>query len=331
MTNVTSRTKLFLLGLVACGSVLANLVIGPSIGPLDSLAALLGMGPQASDAGVRQVLQELRLPRALAAFGVGSSLALSGVLLQALFRNVLADPYVLGVSGGAAVGALSVWVGLGASAGLIAVQGGAALGAMLSVAALLSLTHRADRSGASQSVLLSGVMIASLSGALVILLMAVAPDAQLRSMVFWLSGDLAWAQTPWLSISLAIAALCGALLLARPLNVLAAGDLRARAVGLDTALWQRGVIVISALLTSGAVVTAGSIGFVGLIAPHSARVLLRSSDHRWVAPASALLGGALVSAADIVARSAIAPQQLPVGAVIALVGAPCFLWLLKQR
>lgn len=328
---MTSRTKLFLLGLIACGCVLANLIIGPSIAPMDSLAALLGVAPQATNAGVRQVLHELRLPRALAAFGVGSSLALSGVLLQALFRNVLADPYVLGVSGGAAAGALATWVGFGAGAGLLAVQGGAAMGAMLSVAVLLLLTHRTDRSGASNNVLLSGIMLASLSGALVILLMAIAPDSQLRSMVFWLSGDLAWAQTPWLSLSLAVAALCGALLLARPLNVLAAGDLRARSVGLESVVWQRGVIVTSALLTSGAVVTAGSIGFVGLIAPHTARVLLRSSDHRWVAPASALLGGALVSAADIVARSAIAPQQLPVGAVIALVGAPCFLWLLRRK
>lgn len=285
-----------------------------------SFAALLGQG----DAAARVVLLEVRLPRVLAAFGVGSALALAGVLLQALFRNPLADPYVLGVSGGAAVGALLAML-LGA--GLGGTQGGAALGALAAVL----VVHALGRHGGTAQLLLTGVVIASAAGALVSVLLAVADSGQLRGMVFWLAGDLGWTNRPLPSLAAGALALAAAVLLGRPLNVLAAGELRAQSVGLDVDLWRFAVFAGCAALTAVAVVSAGTIGFVGLVTPHAARLLLRTSDHRLVAPAAALLGGTLLIAADLVARTAASPRQLPVGAIMALVGAPLFVVLLRRR
>src|SRR5437764_86335 len=214
-----SLRSLLVLAALAAVVFLAALLIGSSgIGVRRALEALGGSG----DAATRSVLLGVRLPRVLAAFGVGSLLALSGVLLQALFRNPLADPYVLGVSGGAAV-------------------------------------------------------------------------------------------------------------VARPLNVLAAGELRARTVGLALEAWRTLLFVACATLTALAVVSAGTVGFVGLITPHAVRLTFRTSDHRIVAPAAALAGGMLLAAADLVARTIASPRQLPVGAIMALVGAPLFMALLRSR
>ena len=149
-------------------------------------------------------------------------------------------------------------------------------------------------------------------------------------MVFWLAGDLSWDTHPLLGVGIAALALAGAVLLARPLNVLAAGDLRARSVGLDVAVWRGLVYGIAAVLTAIAVVSAGTIGFVGLITPHFARLLFRTHDHRIIAPAAALLGGTLLALADLVARTVAAPRQLPVGAIMAVAGTPLFLLLLRQ-
>ncbi len=150
-------------------------------------------------------------------------------------------------------------------------------------------------------------------------------------MVFWLAGDLGWALSPWYSALSAILALAFAFSVARPLNVLAAGELRARSVGLHVEAWRLVVFVACATLTAVAVVSAGTVGFVGLITPHAVRLAFRTSDHRIVAPASALLGGALLAGADLVARTIASPRQLPVGAVMALVGAPLFIALLRTR
>jgi iron complex transport system permease protein len=270
------------------------------------------------------VLAEVRIPRLLAAFAVGGLLALAGVLLQALFRNPLADPYVMGVSGGAAVGAL---LAMTVGAGVLFVQGAAAAGALVVVSAVFVL----GRGGGTPRLLLTGVVLASACGALATVVLALAEDARIRSMVFWLAGDLSWALDPGVSL-VALAVACGlAVVLARPLNVLAAGETRARSVGLDLDLWRALVFLAAAGLTSVAVVSAGTIGFVGLITPHSVRLLFRTADHRIVAPASALLGGTLLAAADLVARTAASPRQLPVGAIMALVGAPLFIALLRNR
>ncbi len=277
-----------------------------------------------SDVAARSVMLELRLPRMLAAFGVGSLLALAGVLLQALFRNPLADPYVLGVSGGAAVGALLAMV-TGVSIGLV--QSSAVAGALIAVLAVYVL----GRGGGSARLLLTGVVLASICGSLVSVLLAAADTTHVRGMVFWLAGDLSWVGSPVLSVLVALVAAAAAVMLARPLNVLASGEIRARSVGLDFGIWRAIVYLAAASLTAIAVVSAGTIGFVGLITPHSVRLIFRTSDHRIVAPAAALLGGTLLAAADLVARTAASPRQLPVGAVTALVGAPVFIALLRSR
>jgi iron complex transport system permease protein len=312
---------LLVLLVLALAVFVAALLIGSSgISPSRTLAALLGSGDEAT----RSVLMAVRLPRVLAAFGVGSLLALSGVLLQALFRNSLADPYVLGVSGGAAVGALLAMI---AGAAATVVQSSAVLGALGAVAMVYLLA----RGGGTPRLLLTGVVLASACGALVSVLLALADTSRVRGMVFWLAGDLEWAVSPWASAGAALLAVVLAVVVARPLNVLAAGELRARTVGLALDAWRTLLFVACATLTSIAVVSAGTVGFVGLITPHAVRLSFRTSDHRIVAPAAALGGGMLLTGADLVARTIASPRQLPVGAIMALVGAPLFVMLLRGR
>lgn len=309
-----------LLVVIALTVALLSLFNGSAdLGAGHTLRALLG----GADLAARSIVIDLRLPRLLAGFAVGSLLALAGVLLQALFRNSLADPYVLGVSGGAAVGAI-VAMSLGAVMALV--QTAAVCGALVVMLGVYLLA----RGGSTGRLLLVGVAVASACGALVSVLVAAADPARLRGMVFWLAGDLEWAASPLASTVAALVCIAAAVLLARPLNVLAAGELRARSVGLEWERWRLAVYFATAIVTAIAVVSAGMIGFVGLITPHTVRLLFRTSDHRIVAPLSALLGGTLLAAADLIARTAASPRQLPVGAVTALVGAPMFIVLLRS-
>jgi len=316
-----STRRLIALLMLATAVFVAALLIGSSgITLKHALAALAGTG----DDSARSVMLEVRLPRLLAAFGVGGLLAVAGVLLQALFRNPLADPYVLGVSGGAAIGALLAMV---AGASAVLVQSGAVAGALCAVAIVYLLA----RGGGTARLLLTGVVMASASGAFISVLLSIADSSRVRSMVFWLAGDLGWAPSPTASVISALAAVVLAVLLARPLNVLASGELRARSVGLEVDRWRMIVFIACAAITAVAVVSAGTVGFVGLITPHVVRLLFRTSDHRIVAPAAAVLGGTLLAAADLVARTIASPRQLPVGAIMALVGAPLFIALLRHR
>jgi iron complex transport system permease protein len=306
---------------LAAAVFFASLLVGSSgIGAGRVAGVLFGSGDDAA----RNVVTIVRLPRILAAFGVGSLLALAGVLLQALFRNPLADPYVLGVSGGAAVGALLAMI---AGAAAFSVQLGAVAGAVGAVAIVYFLA----RGGGTPRLLLTGVVLASACGAVISVLLALADSSHVRGMVFWLAGDLEWAFSPWASALAALAAIVVALVIGRPLNVLAAGELRARSVGLELEAWRSLLFFACAVLTAVAVVSAGTVGFVGLITPHAVRLTFRTSDHRIVAPASALLGGTLLALADLVARTIASPRQLPVGAIMALVGAPLFMVLLRGR
>jgi iron complex transport system permease protein len=305
---------------LAAAVFLASLLVGSSgIGIGRMAGALLGGG----DDVARNVMAAVRLPRAVAAFGVGSLLAVAGVLLQALFRNPLADPYVLGVSGGAAVGALLAMI---AGAAALSIQAAAVIGALGSVGTVYVLA----RSGGTPRLLLTGVVLATACGAIVSVLLTLAEDSsRVRGMVFWLAGDLEWALSPATSVVATLAAVGVALLIGRPLNVLAAGELRARSVGLELGAWRSLLFFACAALTAVAVVSAGTIGFVGLITPHAVRLIFRTGDHRIVAPASALCGGTLLAMADLVARTIASPRQLPVGAIMALIGAPLFIVLLR--
>ena len=311
------------LGAATAGLLLLSLLLGSAdFTPATVWQALTDPAPTLA----RDIVLELRLPRALTAFAVGGLLGLAGALLQVLLRNPLADPYVLGVSGGASVLALlALMAGLPA----VLVDGAAGLGALLACVLVFALAQ-GPGGWTPTRLLLTGVVVAAGAGSVVSLLLALSDDTRLRGMVFWLLGDLSRGDRwPWLVTLLGAATvLCVAL--GRPLNVLARGETLAATVGLDVRGVRSVVFVLSSLLTGCAVSTAGSIGFVGLVTPHLARLAL-GSDNRVVLPAAALLGGALLMAADLAARVLIAPRQLPVGALTALVGVPLFLLLMSRQ
>jgi iron complex transport system permease protein len=272
------------------------------------------------------VVLELRLPRALSAFAVGGLLALAGALLQVLLRNPLADPYVLGVSGGASVLALlAIMAGLPAAG----VDGAAALGAFAACLLVFALAQ-GPGGWTPTRLLLTGIVVAAGAGSIVSLLLALSDDTALRGMVFWLLGDLSRTERwEWL-LSLLLAATVTGALLGRHLNVLARGVTQAASVGMNVRRFQMLLFMLSSLLTGVAVSAAGSIGFVGLVTPHIARLAL-GTDNRAVLPAAALLGGILLMSADLASRTLLAPRQLPVGALTALVGVPLFLLLMSRQ
>jgi iron complex transport system permease protein len=315
-------TTLALLGVAATLAILASVSVGSAGPDPATLARDLWNGV---DPLTRTLILELRLPRTLTAFSVGALLALAGVYMQVLLRNPLADPYVLGLSGGSAVAALAAMLlGLGALMVQIAAFAGA-LGATLLVFALA----RGPGGWTSSRLLLTGVVIAAGTGALVSLLLAAGDPSTLRGMVFWLMGDLSWAGPPAsMLLVVAIAAPLG-MLAARPLNVLARGDLQAELLGVAVKPLRVGLFVVSSLLTAVTITNVGSIGFVGLVTPHLVRLAV-GSDHRRVIPAATLAGGTLVVLADLIARTALAPRQLPVGALTALIGVPLFLYLMRR-
>ncbi len=272
------------------------------------------------------VVAQLRLPRALAAFGCGGLLALSGALMQVLLRNPLADPYVLGISGGAAVGALSALL-LGLASPWV--DGAALTGALLSMFAVFGIA-RGSGSWTQTRLLLTGVVVASGCGALVSLLLALSPDRALRGMLFWLMGDAGAADRPWLVLGVLLLGVLVTLPMARELNLLARGERHARALGVDTRRVATVVFLLASLLTAAAVTAVGAVGFVGLVVPHLLRLVL-GNDQRLLLPASALGGGGLLLIADTAARTVVAPLQLPVGVLTALIGVPLFLWLLSRH
>ncbi|TFW27305.1 FecCD family ABC transporter permease [Massilia horti] len=308
-------------------------IVGSVALPLHELPpALLDVATGHAD-GLTATLLDLRLGRACSAFATGASLALAGVMMQALVRNPLADPYVLGISSGAAVGALAALV---AGAALWAVDLGALAGA-LGISLLLYLLARHDlggvgrdkMSGDTTTLLLTGVVLASACMALVTLLLSLAPESRLRPMVFWMIGDLAgagWRKLPW--VVLPVVLLLG-WRRARALNVMALHADAAAALGVDVGALRRFLFICSGLLTASAVTTGGSIGFVGLVVPHACRQAF-GPDHRLLLPAAALTGGSFLALADTLARTVVAPQQLPVGVLTSLIGVPVFLIQLHQ-
>jgi iron complex transport system permease protein len=288
------------------------------------LAVLAGLA--LGSAGLdRELIIELRAPRVAAAVGVGALLALAGLAMQVLLRNPLADPYVLGTSGGASVGGLlalmsglSLWLGAG-------------LGALLAGAVLLALTRAALAStdDASPRLVLTGAMLASLCGAIATLLLALTPDQRLRGAIFWLVGDLSGAQG---GLGCSAAALVFAAWLSwrgQAIDRLQLGSEVAALLG-EPVRRLRLLLLVAASLAAGlAVACAGAIGFVGLVVPQALRLVgvQRIRDLAWM---SAVGGAALLTLADLLARTIVAPLELPVGAVMALVGAPMFIAVLAR-
>lgn len=352
MTASISRAifVLTLLALAAALSLLLALAVGSvALAPGEVWAALFG----AEDNLAREVVRNLRLPRALSAFACGGLLALAGALMQVLLRNPLADPYVLGISGGAAVGALgAMLLGVSVSFGLEAAAFIGALAAMWLVFGLSRgewttptlASFAAPRGGAiaglgrpgagdgpwtQTRLLLTGVIVAAGAGAAVALMLSLAPDHKLRGMLFWLMGDASQAGDPLPVLLILLAGLVVAMFFARELNLLTRGSLLAATLGANVARLRLILYFLASLLTAAAVTSVGSVGFVGLVVPHLVRLAL-GNDQRLLLPATTLAGAALLTLADTLARSVIAPQQLPVGVLTALIGVPVFLFLLAR-
>ena len=285
------------------------------------LAALRGTAPE----NIRSLIMDLRLPRALTAFSVGGLLAIAGVLMQVLLRNPLAEPYILGTSGGAAVAALiAMMLGLGSVVVDLAAFGGAMAATIL----VFSIAHGTG-SWAPARLLLTGVVLAAGFSAATTLLLALSPDQSLRGMLFWLMGDLSFAFDPGRTLALLAVLVTIGTAAARHLNVLARGELQAAIVGMSVAGFRYVLFAAASLATALAVTTVGVIGFIGLVVPHLVR-LVAGSNHRVVVPAAALAGGSLLVIADTLARSILAPRQLPVGALTAAIGVPLFLILIGR-
>jgi iron complex transport system permease protein len=311
------------LALVAAMALAFALASGSvEVAPADVIAAL-GAG---GDGEAVRIVRELRLPRALAGFAVGALLAVAGALMQVLLRNPLADPYVLGLSGGASVGALvALLLGAGALVGPLAFAG-----ALLSTLLVFALA----RSGAATAwaptrLLLTGVVVAAGWGALVALLLTLAPAAQVKGMVHWLLGDLSGVASATVPMGVLAVVVAASLALARDLNAMAGSGPAAATLGVDVPKVSFALYGLASLGTAAAVTAAGNVGFVGLIVPHALRLVL-GNDQRLLLPASALAGGALLVASDTLARTAVAPLELPVGVLTALIGVPTFLWLLRR-
>lgn len=307
-------------------AALIVLVLSLISGSVHIDAGELLRGAAAMDSLSHALVFELRLPRALTAFAAGGVLALAGVLMQVLLRNPLADPFVMGVSGGAAVAALSAML-LGLS-GLM-IDAAAAVGALCATLLVFGLA-RGPGGWTPARLLLTGIVVAAGASAIVSMLLSLGEESRLRSMLFWLMGDLSLSSRAGPLLGVFLAGLALALPFARHLNVLARGDLQARALGAPVDGLRIGIFLATSVLTAACVTTAGTIGFVGLVTPHLVRMML-GADHRRVLPASALLGGTLLMLADLCARVLFAPRQLPVGALTALVGVPLFLMLMSRQ
>jgi iron complex transport system permease protein len=277
------------------------------------------------------ILFDLRMPRVLLAAVVGAALAAAGSVFQGLFRNPMADPAIIGVSSGAALGAIAaILLGAGSLAGGLGVPLAAFAGAL----ATAFLVYRLARIGPvvqMTTVLLSGIAVAAVVSAVISLVMSLSGE-NVRSIYFWLLGglgakgwDALWAAIPFVVIGLVMALAGGG-----SLNLSALGDERAAQLGLDVERFKRSMLATGSLLAAAAVSVAGLIGFVGLMTPHILR-LLTGADHRRLIPASILGGASFMILADLVARIAVSPEEIPVGAVTAILGGPFFLYLLRKE
>lgn len=332
--NARARAAAMLLGVLLLVSALLNLALGAvPVPPLEVVRSLVM--PSGADPASALVVREIRLPRLLAALAVGAALAVSGAALQALFRNPLADPGLLGVSTGAALGA-ALWFVAGAGLAATAPPGllpfllplAGFAGALGAIAIVLGLGARAGPS-ATILMLLLGIGVNALGGALIGLATYVSTEPQLRALSVWLLGTLAQVEWPVLAAALLViaASLAGLLGTARRLDLLALGEDGARHLGVDVVRLRVSLALLSALAVGAAVALAGLVGFLGLVVPHLVRLAVGPS-HRSLLPLAALAGAACLSLADLAARLVALPAEAPVGTVMALLGAPLFLWML---
>ncbi len=330
------RRTIALLAVALVAAILLGVAVGAVwVSPLTILRLIawkLGLADRPDVSRAAEVIVfQLRLPRVLLAAIVGGALAASGAVFQGLFRNALADPAIIGVSSGAALGAVLVIVTVGAgSFGALAVPVAAFAGAM----ATALLVYRLARIGPAVHVatlLLAGIAVAAVISSLMSLVMSFSGE-QIRDIYAWLLGGLV--AEGWRSIAIALpvvaVGVAGAVLVAHELNLVALGEERAAQLGVEVDRLKRRAIAVGALLAAAAVSVAGVIGFVGLMTPHLLRLVI-GADNRRLVPASLLGGATLVVLADLVARTVLAPTELPIGVVTALLGGPFFLFLLRRE
>ena len=325
------QLSLTLLIIITVISLLAGLMTGELsfsfIELWDALWQIQEQAPTSNTAA--RVLEQLRIPRVFAAFITGGLLAMAGALMQMLVRNPLADPYVLGISGGASVGALlAILLGLSSLAFHISTWLGA-VGAIVIVFGL-SLRGRGQQQISSLRLVLTGVVLASGWGAIISFILTVSPNTQIHGMLFWLMGDLAYAKHLTFPAIILLLGLGFSMLLAKSLNILSRGVMTAKSLGVDALRLQYGMLMLTSVLTAAAVSIAGSIGFIGLIIPHLLR-LAGLTDHRWLLPGCVLAGGSLLVLADALSRVIIAPLQVPVGILTAMLGIPIFFYLMYSQ
>lgn len=320
------------LGIALVGLLVASVVLGVRFGPvhLTTGEVLTALGGGGSD-WHRQIVVEIRFPRVLLGALVGGGLALAGATFQALLRNPLAEPYILGISGGASVGAvLVISFGLVANA-YWALPLAAFAGAILAIVLVFRVATASGRGMDVRVLLLAGVVVAAFFTACIAFILSVAEARTVQSAVLWIMGSLAGAS--WRSVALAavytIPAAALLLTLARPLNLMAIGEETAHYLGTDVERVKGAALGLAALLTAAGVAVAGVIGFVGLVVPHTIRLLV-GSDHRALLPLSFVGGAAFLVLCDVVAQLVLAPTQVPVGVITAFVGVPLFLFLLRR-
>ena len=329
MTRSRTPARLVLLGLAVTVAAAVSISFGASgLGPADLWRTLSGD----ADSSTHAILWQLRLPRAVLAALVGGALGLSGCTFQALLRNPLAEPYVLGVSGGAAVGAVTVVVtGIGLALPWV-LPLGAFLGAVAAMTLVLQIARRATPGGMDTRVLiLAGVIAGAFFNAVILLLLSVADIESFRSAIFWMMGNLSgadWGSNGLLALLLVPGAAV-VLSLARAFNLLSRGEEVAYYLGASVQQVKLTAYLAASLMVAAAVAAGGVIGFVGLIVPHAVRIAW-GNDHRMLLPASFLAGTAFLLLADTVARLVVAPAELPTGVVTAVVGVPLFVVLLMR-
>jgi iron complex transport system permease protein len=323
--------------IIVCGLLLLMLivvlvtasVIGSQRLPIsNSLCALAGRSDCGLSSVQRAILFDIRLPRILLAGAVGMCLASAGAAYQALLRNPLAEPYLLGISNGAAVGTMTSLVFFGAYEWSRPVM--AFAGALIASFAVYQLAR--SRAGASpERLILAGVIVTTFLSSAIVFITTMMDATRIRSFTFWLLGDLSGA-TPRLLAFALIVSVAGSVVLtayARPLNLLMLGERDAFDLGVEVGRVRLVVFLAAGLLVGTSVASSGSVGYVGLVVPHLVRLSF-GSDNRLAIPAAALSGAAFVVVADMLARTLIAPRELPVGAITALIGAPLFIYLLKR-
>jgi iron complex transport system permease protein len=320
--------RLLVLGGVTAAAVVISIATGAAGLPFEEVVAVLA---GAGDATTRAIVFDLRMPRAVLALTAGGGLALAGAVFQALLRNPLAEPYVLGVSSGAAVGAVAFIVTGAGLAVPALVPAGALAGAITAIALVFRIALRVGRVLDTRILLLAGVVVGAFLNAVILLLLTLADVDTFRSAIFWMMGSLANAS--WRSAGLVALYLLPAAVvlvaLARSFNLIALGEDTASYLGTRVERVKVTAYIVTSLAVGAAVAACGVIGFIGLIVPHALR-LVWGSDHRLLLPGSFLAGGAFLLIADTAARTIAAPAELPVGVITALVGVPVFVLLLTR-